>query len=84
MSKSSYLGSQFVPYTQILIKRAVWCTSIPHSHRVRERAALQWVNCKQPNLILSVADSTARIRDRLITRRQYLTVAPRLPFTIKI
>ena len=53
-----------------LKKRAARCTSIPRSRRVRGRAAPQGVNCRQPNLTLSVADSTARTRDLLVTRRQ--------------
>ena len=34
------------------------------------RAAPQGVSCRQPNLTLSVVDSTARTRDILITWRQ--------------
>ena len=51
-------------------ERTARCTSIPRSQRVRRRATLQGVNCRQPNLTLSVADSTARTRDLLVTRRQ--------------
>jgi len=47
-------------------KRAARCTSIPRSRRVRGRAAPQGVNCRQPNLTLLVADSTARTRDLLV------------------
>ena len=51
-------------------KRAARCTSIPRSRRVRGRATSQEVNCRQPNLTLSMADSKAQTRDLLVPRRQ--------------
>ena len=59
-------------------------TSISHSRRVRRRAAPRGVNCRQPNLTLSVTDFTTRTRDLLVTQshRDNLTVAPRLSFLL--
>jgi len=34
----------------IRLKMTAWCTSIPRSHRIRERVPPQGMNCRQPNL----------------------------------